>query len=55
MTGQIIYLNNVDMNMSDAELMNLSKAELIRMIQVWMHLFHQSQSQKKKSNAKRLT
>ena len=48
MTGQIIYLNNIDMNMSDAELMNMSKDELIRMIKVWMHLFHQSQSQKKR-------
>lgn len=49
MTGQIIDLNNVDMNnMSDAELINMSKAELIRMIKVWMHLFHQSQSQKKR-------
>ena len=47
MTGQTIYLNNIDMNMFDVELMNMSKAELIRMIKVWMHLFHQSQSQKK--------
>ena len=46
MTGQIIYLNNIDMNVSDAELMNMSKAELIRMIKVWMHLFHQSQKKK---------
>ena len=29
MTGQIICPNNIDMNMSDAELMNMSKAELI--------------------------
>ena len=47
MTGQIIYLNNIDMNMFDVELMNMSKAELIRIIKVWMHLFHQSQSHKK--------
>lgn len=54
MTGQIIYLNNIDMNMFDVELMNMSKAELIRIINSGCTYFTKARA-RKKSNVKRLT